>query len=188
MVVRANRSNFAMNNQGEGWTSGIDVLFLKRFTDNYYAQITYSFSVSKRNDNDGLGEYNSPYSEPHIFNILGGYQVNKKLFISAKWTYATGKPKHKFIVHENIFDNPNRMRYSQEITERYGDRLTPFHMLDVRVEYRQPIYCMALVTYLDLGNLYNRFNATEDRFSELSGEERSLGFGFVPTFGFKLEF
>ena len=188
LVVRANRSSFAMNNQGEGWTSGIDMLLLKRFTENYYGQLTYSFSVSKRDDNDGLGEYNAPYSQPHIFNILGGYQVNKKFFISAKWTYATGRPKHKFIVHENIFDDPTYIRYSQEFTDRYGDRLTPFHMLDVRLEYRHRIGPITLVTYLDLGNLYNRFNATEDRFSELSGEVKSLGFGFVPSFGLKAEF
>jgi hypothetical protein len=177
----------AMKNQGEGWSRGIDFLIQKRFTGHCYAQMTYSYSASKRNDGDGLGEYNAPYSQPHLFNLLGGYQVNKKLFVSAKLHCATGRPKHKYIVHENVFNDPNYVRYSQEITDRYADRLTPFVMLDARIDYRLQLGRLALVSFLDLTNILNRYNATEDRFSELSGKEKTLGFGFIPTVGFKLE-
>jgi hypothetical protein len=187
LAVRADNSSFAMKNQGKGLSRGIDFLIQKHFTGKYYAQMTYSYSMSTRDDKDGLGEYDAPYSQPHIFNLLGGYQVNKKFFVSAKLHCATGRPKHKFIVHRNVFDNPTLVRYSQEITDRYGDRLTPYIMLDARIDYRQQFGRLALVTFLDLSNVLNRYNATEDRFSELSGEEKSLGFGFFPTFGFKLE-
>lgn len=187
LVVRLNNASATLKNQGKGWSSGLDFMLQKRFTSNYFAQMTYSWSVSKRNDNDGLGEYNAPYSQPHIFNLLGGYEINKKFFISAKLHCATGRPKHRFIVHENIFNDPAFLRYSQEITERNADRSKPIIMLDARVDYRQQLGRVALITFLDLSNILNRYNSTEERFSELNGEEKSLGFGFIPTFGFKLE-
>ncbi len=61
-------------------------------------------------------------------------------------------------------------------------------MLDIRFDYRHQFGRFALVTFVDLSNVLNRYNATEDRFSELNGKEKSLGFGFIPTFAFKLEF
>ncbi|MCA9733411.1 MAG: TonB-dependent receptor [Deferribacteres bacterium] len=188
LVVPINYSSMELKNKGEGWASGLDFLLQKRYAKSFYAQMGYSFSVSKRNDNNGLGEYNAPYNQPHIFNLLGGYQINKRFFVSAKFHAASGLPKHNFIVHENIFNDSNFIRYSQEITDRYADRMTPYIMLDARVDYHQQFGRLALVTYVDLSNVLNRYNSTEDRFSELSGEEKALGFGFLPTFGFKLEF
>lgn len=177
-----------LTNAGDGWSSGIDAILHKRFTDNCYAQFSYSYAVSKRNDHDGFGEYTSSQDQPHNVSIIFGYQIDKEWFVSARWKYNVGRPKDRFIVHSDVFDNPDMVRYSKEITERNADRLPDFHLLSVRIDYRKQLGPFGLVTFLELDNLYDHFNTWEDRFSELTGAEKGLGLGFFANAGFKLEF
>lgn len=188
LVVRPSRTNQLRTNQGSGWASGVDLSLVKRFVNNFYGQVNYSYSVSKRNDNNGEAEYNSDFNQPHIFNILVGYEFNKEWSVSAKWKYATGRPKDSYIIHSNIFGDEYSPRYSQEIIADNGDRLPDFHTLNIRVDYRKQFGRFALVSYLDVVNVYNHLNVNEERFQELTGEFDQRGFGILPTLGVKLEF
>lgn len=176
-----------MSNEGDGWSSGIDVLLQKHFTDRIHGHASYSFAVSERNDQNGLGPYTAPYNQPHTFTIIAGYEVTDALSVSGKWKYAVGRPTDRYIVHENVLNDEDRMRFSKEITARYADRLPDFHLLTVRADYRAQFGPLSLVTFLELDNVYDRFNTWENRFSELTGEKKALGFGFLPNVGFKLE-
>lgn len=178
----------ALSNAGDGWASGFDAILLKRFTGKYYGQVSYSFAASKRDDHDGFGSYNSAYNQPHNFAVIVGYELSKEWFVSGRWKYAVGRPKDQFVVHENVLNDPTALRFSKEITARNADRLADFHLLSVRVDYRKQLGRLALITFVELDNLYNRYNTYEDRFSELTGEETGLGFGLVGNGGFKLEF
>ena len=177
-----------LTNNGDGWSSGFDAMLLRRFTGQCYGQISYSFAVSKRNDHDGFGEYNSAFNQPHNFAVIVGYEINKNWFVTGRWKYAVGRPKDRFVVHENVLGDGGAMRFSKEVTARNADRLPDFHLLSVRMDYRKQIGRLGLVTFIELDNVYNRFNTYEDRFSELTGEEKGLGFGFLPNGGFKVEF
>jgi hypothetical protein len=70
---------------------------------------------------------------------------------------------------------------------RNADRVGAFHTLDVRTDYRRQLGPVALITFLDVENIYNRFNIHEERFSDLTGEQRPIGYGILANFGFKLE-
>ena len=188
LVVRQDRTTGLRTNAGDGWASGIDLALIRRFADKFYGQINYSYSQSKRNDNDGLGEYNSDFNQPHIFSILGGYEFNKEWTIAAKWRYATGRPTDSFIVHADVFGDPAFRRYAKEITGNNNDRLSDFHTFNIRVDYRKQIGPLAIVSYLDIVNLYNNTNVNEDRFLPVIGETSEEGFGILPTFGLKFEY
>ena len=43
--------------------------------------------------------------------------------MAAKWRYATGRPTDVFIVHEDVFSDPDFRRFSKEITTNNADRL-----------------------------------------------------------------
>lgn len=187
LIVRKDRTNQLRKNDGDGKAAGMDLSLIKRFVKKFYGQINYSFSHSKRNDRTGEGSYNSDFNQPNIFSILGGYEFNKEWSISAKWRYATGRPKDSFIVHENIFGDPNFLRFSKEITRNNGDRLSNFHTFNVRVDYRKQFGRLALLSFLDVVNLYGHLNVNEDRFLEITGEEDSRGFTILPTAGLKIE-
>jgi hypothetical protein len=117
-----------------------------------------------------------------------GYEMNDRWFVSSKFRYAAGRAKDRFIVHENVLGDEDQMRYSREVVARNADRVPDFHLLNVRLDYRRRLGPVALVTFLDLENIYNRFNTYEERFSALTGKERAIGFGFLGNAGFKLEF
>ncbi len=188
LIVRNDRATQIRTNDGDGWARGVDISLVKRFVDKFYGQMNYSYAQSKRNDNNGGGEYNSDFNQPHVFNILFGYEFNKEWSISAKWKYATGRPKDSYIVYRNIFDDENFLRYSKEITANNGDRLSDFHTLNIRVDYRKQFGKFAVVSFLDIVNIYNYLNVNEERFQELNGEFDERGFGILPTLGIKLEF
>jgi hypothetical protein len=97
---------------------------------------------------------------------------------------ACERPHHR---PRNVLGDEDRMRYSREVVARNADRVPDFHLLNVRVDYRRRLGPVALVTFLDLENIYNRFHTCEERFSPLTGKERAIGFRFLGNAGFKLE-
>ena len=128
--------------------TGIDVSVTKRFVDQCYGQINYSYAQSKRDDGDGRGSYNTDFNQLHILNVLAGYEVKKTWSVAGKWRYATGRPRDGFVVHADVLNNPERPRYAQEIVANNSERLPAFHTL----------------------NLYVHLNIYEERFLELSGQ------------------
>ncbi len=47
---------------------------------------------------------------------------------------------------------------------------------------------MALVSFVDIVNVYNYLNVNETRFLPLTGLEDARGFEILPTMGTKIEF
>ncbi len=188
LIVRPDRTSSARVNGGKGWAAGLDISLVKRLSNNWYGQINYSYSQSKRNDDLGEGWYNSDFSQPNIFNILIGYQFDEEWAISAKWKYATGRPKDAYTIHENVLNNPDVVRYSKEITGNNALRYDDFHTLNIRVDYRKQFGKIALVTFLDISNVYSRLNVNEERFIYRDGTVVKKGFQILPTMGVKVEF
>lgn len=188
MLVMSDRATRIYRNIGTGYATGIDLGLIKRFVDKWYGQINYSYSVSKMKDNDGTPEYNSDFNQPHVFNILVGYEFDKELSFSAKWKYATGRPKDSFVTHADVFNNPAYVRYAKEITGNNDERLSNFHTFNIRVDYRKQFDALAIVAFVDILNIYNHLNTNEERFLPLSGTVSEKGFKMVPTIGVKVEF
>lgn len=188
LIVKTDRTTDLRKNVGSGHARGIDLGLVKKFTDQWYGQMNYSYSSSLRNNNDGLGEYRSDFDQPHIFNILFGYEFDSEWSFSTKWKYATGRPKDSYVINANVFNDPGMMRYSKEITGNNTDRLPDFHTWNIRVDYRKQLGDVAIVAFLDILNLYNRLNVNEERFIETTGTIDPKGFQILPSFGMKLEF
>jgi len=188
LIVKPDRTKPLVTNDGKGYAGGLDISLIRRFVDNFYGQISYSYSVSKRDDKNGEGYYNSDFNKPHIFNILAAYEFNKEWQISAGWQYASGYPKDDYIVHSDVFNDPNLLRYSKEVTKNNSKRLKASHTLNLRVDYRKQFGRFGLITFIDILNAYNNLNVTEERFQERDGTIKEMGFEMLPTFGIKFEF
>jgi hypothetical protein len=188
LVTRPDRTSQVRTNAGDGWTSGTDLSLVKRLTNRLYGQVNYSFSHGRRDDHDGAGAYPSDFDQPHVFNMLGGYEVNKEWSLSAKWKYATGRPVDDYIVHADVLDDPAMPRYAKEVVGANGDRLPDFHSLNIRLDWRKQLGRVALVSFVDIVNVYNYLNVNETRFLPLTGLEDARGFEILPTMGTKIEF
>ncbi len=188
LIVKTDRTTDLRKNSGTGQARGIDFGLVKKFTDKWYGQMNYSYSSSRRDNHDGLPEYNSDFDQPHIFNVLFGYELNSEWSFSTKWKFATGRPKDSYVLNANVFNDPGMMRYSKEITGNNTERLPDFHTWNVRADYRKQLGDVAIVAFLDILNLYNRLNVNEERFIETTGTIDPKGFQILPSFGLKLEF
>ncbi len=189
LIVRPNSNTNLAVNTGEGYAYGIDLSIVKRFVTNMYGQINYSYSVSKVKE-DPQSEYmNSTFNQPHIFNILVGYQFNDHWSITTKWKYASGRPSDEFIIYKDVHNNPNRVRYAKAITSENTSRFDAFHSLNFRVDYRHQFYeNLAITAFIDLLNVYGNNNYYREEFNEFNGKNEGEGLQFLPTIGFKLEY
>jgi len=176
-----------LNNDGTGEAYGYDLSLIKRLSKKYHGQISYSYMHSTRDDHDGLGKYNYIFDLPHVISLLGSYEYSSKWVFSGKFRYTTGRPTDKFVVHNNVFNDPAFIRYSQEVTARNGDRLADFISLDLRADYSFTRARVRYTAFFDVVDVLNRFNESSAIFQSLTGKTFSLGLAVFPTFGLRLE-
>lgn len=187
LVVQPNRFQGTFNNDGTGNAFGTDITLVKRLTNKINGQVGYSFMESKRDDNNGQGEYDYTFSVPHTINALISYKPSNKWLFSGKYRYSTGRPTDAYIIHENVLNDPNKLRYSQEITAINGNRLADYMSLDIRIDYYKQMKKGLFSAFLDLGNVSGRFNEATRLFVPQTGEVFNIGFGLFPTFGVRFE-
>jgi len=187
LVVQPNLLQSRLNNDGTGYAYGADVSLIKRLSRKYYGQVSYSYMKSRRDDRDGQGEYKYTFDIPHVFSLLASYKPNNRWIFSTKFRYSTGRPTDAYIVHDDVLNNEDRVRYSQEITARNGRRLPDFVSLDFRADYKLQMRKSDLTIFTDITNLTNQFNMNSELFIPMTGNISRVGLGMFPTFGVKLE-
>ena len=188
MIVRPVAGYSEQQNAGTGWAGGFDINLTKRLTRKIHGQVGYSYMQSKRNDGDGLGEYDFDFSQPHQVNVMISYKFDDHWIVSSKFRYATGKPADRYEVHADVFNDPAYRRFSQEVLANNTDRLPAFISLDIRVNYRRQFNRLGLTTFVDIVNVLNRENANDLRFNPISGKTYYDGLAIFPTFGLKFEY
>jgi len=188
LVVTPISGTVSKNNQGTGWGRGIDVNLNKKLVSKLHGMIGYSFIEIKRNDHDGWGAYDFAFSQPHQFNLLLSYKLSKSLTFAIKYRHATGKPKDNFVIHENVLNNPNIIRYSKELIGKNELRLPNFSSIDVRANYTFIFKNARLTSFFDVVNIMNRQIANAESFNHLTGQNYFDGLAIFPTGGLKFEF
>lgn len=187
VVVQPNRFQSYLTNEGDGYAYGADISLIKRLSNNYYGQISYSYMESQRDNHDGLGDYDYIFNVPHTISLLGSYKPNDHWIFSGKFRYSTGRPTDDFVIHPDVFNDPDFVRYGQEITAVNGTRLPDFISLDIRVDYNVLSSWGTFSAFVDLVNISNRFNSNAELFIPETGQISNIGLGVFPTFGIRVE-
>ena len=187
MVVTPINGTVLKNNNGTGWGNGLDINLTKRLISKLHGQIGYSFIEVKRNDQDGIGEYNFAFSQPHQFNLMLSYKANRHWLFSMKYRYATGKPKDNYIIHRDVLNNLDYLRYSKELVGRNELRLPDFTSLDLRVNYNFKFRTANLTIFIDIVNVFNKQIANSESFNSITGQNYYDGLAIFPTGGLKFE-
>jgi hypothetical protein len=188
LVVRPLSYESYQTNDGTGWAGGFDINLTKRLSDGLHGMVGFSYMQSKRDDHNGLGEYNFAFSQPYQFNMLLSYKPDDHWIFAGKFKYATGKPTDRYIIHSNIFNDPNYVRYSEEIIGQNQDRLADFISLDLRVDYSFRVKGINLTAFLDVLNALNRQNQFIAFLNNINGKIYYDGLAIFPTAGLKFEF
>ena len=188
LVIESDASTGLASNDGSGHATGVDVVLTKRITDSWSGTATYSYSRSRRDDNNGTPSYTSDFNRPHALTLGGVWEPSDRWRFGAKWKYASGRPTDSFIVSADVFNDPALPRFSKELTANNVSRLRDYHSLNLRVDYRRRIGGVTLVTFLDVINAYGRNNVSSLEWDERRGVNVIGNFGVFPQIGLKAEF
>ncbi len=186
VIVDPDSSNLLLNS-GTGYARGVELSLQKKFSDGFVGSASYSYSISKRQDNIALPEYYFEYDRPHIINLLAGMEIGEGWQIGAKFQFASGNPYTPVagvIKKGSVFYLVDGAVNSA----RYPD----YHKIDIRVDKQFILAGWALTAYLDLWNIYNRDNIMSYSYkADVNGNitmTPKYDFGIMPIVGLTAKF
>ena len=188
LVVEGDRVSGLLSNSGKGSNTGIDWLFSRKFQNGWSAMVRYSYVRATRNNNDGTGSFPAEFSRPHLANVTVNYEPNASWAISAQYQIASGRPSDTYVINSDVFSNPDFLRFSREIVQRYTGRYPSFQTLNLRIDYRRNFSALNVIAFIDIINVLGRFNVDEVEFSPRTGDVENEGLDTFPQLGITLEF
>lgn len=177
--------------QGKGRSYGAE-FYLKKKHGRFTGWLSYTLS-STENKIDGINNdnwYASKLDKTHDISLVGSYQINERMSISATWVYYTGNavtfPSGKFEYDGEIYPY---------YTERNSYRMPDYHRLDFNfhLEGKKKKRFQSSWDF-SVYNAYNRYNAYTISFRESettpgSTEAVQLSlFGIVPSVTWNFKF
>lgn len=120
--------------------------------------VSYTYSRSYRTiPGVNRGEtYRAPSDRPHNVNLVGFYDINKRLSASLNWVYATGQP---LTIAEGRYWFFNEL--IPVYTDRNAYRMSDYHRMDVSLTVRLGKLNRRFQNSLNVSvyNVYGRKNA-----------------------------
>jgi hypothetical protein len=134
-----------------------------------------------------MGEFDAEFNREHVFTFGAQWEISDRWLVGARWKYLTGRPTDAFIIHEDVLDPGQPLRYSKEITQRNVNRADDFSLLNARVDYRRPLGPVDLVAFLDVVNLYGADNSDALEFDPRRGVNVLESGEMTPFIGLRFE-
>jgi len=163
---------------GFGNARGVELSIQKKLSQTpYYGILSLTYSEAEFTALDGIKRPGS-YDQNWIFNLSGGYKIDKHWEVSSKFRFASGKPY-----------TPFNSDGTQNIADYNTRRLKSLHSLDLRVDKRWFFTGWTLITYLDVQNVYNKNNLSAIRWDRREQKvDESSSIGILPSIGISAEF
>ncbi|MBC7810681.1 MAG: TonB-dependent receptor [Burkholderiales bacterium] len=162
-----------------------------RGANRWYGWLALSLAKAKRHNELNNNTSRFEYDTPVVANLVASYRINKALDAGLRWQFRSGLP------YTPIVGNTPNPSFPGFFLPLYGDlnssRASPYHRLDVRVEYQLNLRKLQGSVYADIINIYARRNGGAAQYKPVPGssdytleEEESLP--FLPSVGIKLTF
>ncbi|HPD67332.1 MAG TPA: TonB-dependent receptor [Ignavibacteriales bacterium] len=175
-----NFSSYAIEplvSKGKGNSYGVELSMQKKLSEvPCYGIISLTYAKSRFKALDGK-ERPSNFEQTFIGNLSGGYMFNQEWELALKFRYVTGFPY-------TPYELDGTQRVDKINTKRYPDK----HSLDIRIDKKWFFDNFALITYVDIQNVYNKQEIFYrwDRRQNKVIEQKSIG--ILPSIGVSLEF
>ncbi len=163
---------------GSGDVHGIEFSLQKKSSEiPGYGILSITWSESNFRGLDNV-KHPAAYGQNWIVNLSGGYIFNKKWEASFRFRFAIGTPY-----------TPFNSDGTQSVSNYNSVRFSPVHSLDLRLDRRWDFEKWALITYLDIQNVYNNKDSFYIRWDYRTGTvDRRSSIGLLPSIGVSLEF
>ncbi len=178
---------FLIPDRGKAW--GAELFGIRRFSEQFSVSLGYAYSVAQASIGDQT--FNRDSDQRHSFSLIGHYALSDTTSLYFNWRFHTGTPYTE--AQYRLEDD----RWIKSYGEINGNRLPPYHSLDVRLTKEATYRRWHLQWYLQILNLYNRNNLHEYSYEEilsLSGEVQGYEkveeplLPIVPTLGVNVTF
>lgn len=176
---------------GRGYAYGAEFL-LRKNKGKFTGWLSYTLSRSiKQFDAINNGDpFAAKQDRIHDISIVGSYQINPKLTLSANWVYYTGNavtfPSASYVVDEKLVPY---------YTERNGYRMPDYHRMDIGLTWiNKKTDRFESSWNFSLYNAYNQYNAYTITFRESESNPNTTEavqttlFGIVPSISYNFKF
>ena len=153
MAVRSDPEDPTVySNSGEGRIHGAEIFLKHRKTDRFFGWVSYSWSVSKRTDENESDRF---FSEdiPHNLKAVVSYKLNGDWTLGGRYAYASGPPYTDLLNVETLYDSDNDQYIPLHDGPVNTDRLSGHHQVDLRVDRMWLFDTWVLSVYLDVRNV-----------------------------------
>ncbi len=142
--------NEPVSSIGLGRTYGLEFLYQKQFTNNYYAILAYTLYKSEYTALDRNKFLPSAWDSRHLLTITGGYKFGNNWELSSRMRHLGRTPYAPINQAETLANYPAIIRdYSQ-----FGSaRLDTFNQLDVRIDKKWNFQKWTLDIFLEVQNI-----------------------------------
>jgi len=177
----ANDSQGKLSNKGVGRAYGLELLLRRLPEKAFYGWVAYTLSKSERKDNPNDKYRPFSYDQTHILTLVANYKLPRDWEAGLRFRYVTGNPSTPLM--KGLYDS-DRDRYLPFSGEPLSERMPDFHQLDIRIDKKFVYTTWILDVYLDILNVYNRFN-TEGYIYNYDYTERAplTGLPIIPSIG-----
>ena len=177
---------------GSGRVQGIEMFVQQRLLTRWYGLASYALSKSERTDLVH-GTFADEWDARHVLTLLAGVRPRTGWEFSARWRFVSGRPftdfTERFEVAPSGVRTPGSGYFVGFEGPYNGGRLSAYHRLDLRADYRRQLGRFHLVTFVDVENVYDRDNVLVQRFSHDRAEPEAVyQWKLLPVIGLSLEF
>jgi len=163
---------------GKGWSYGVEFLLQKKVGQfSGWVGYTLSWTQWQFPDLNNGKPYYPRYDRRHDISLVGIYELNKRITMSATWVYGTGNALTVPVARYDAYRPGTSFIYSNEGTsgltellfqnnrtvDDYGTqknsfRAEPYHRLDVSIQFHKQKAHHERTWEVSVYNLYNRRN------------------------------
>lgn len=175
------------SSDGTGRIYGLELLARHKLASNFFGWIAYTLQRAERVDHPGEPARLFGWDQTHILTALGSYKLPDNWEVGARWRLTSGNPYTPLAT--TVWNEQTDSYTRVPSTDKNSARVPPFHQLDVRVDKKWIFDSWMFSAYLDVQNVYNRYNPSSVNYNfDASEQAWFVGLPIIPSIGVKGEF
>ncbi len=187
LVAEGDRVNQTYSNSGDGTSYGVDTALTRQFDNGWSADFKYSYNRARTRDRADEPYSFAEYNRPHAASVGAVWEINHRWKLSARWKWASGKPRDEYMIYENVLGDGEALRYSRETIADNTGRYGGYSSLNFRADYRRRFGPTDLIAFIDVINLLGAENPSTAEFNERSGKNEVEEGETFPLVGLRFE-
>ena len=188
LVVDLDQVSGTFANIGDGTSYGVDIVARGTIREGLYSTATYSYNDAVIDRKDGRGDVAADFNREHVATLGLTWEINDRWKVAGRYKYLSGRPDEEFIIHADVLEDGEPLRYSKEITERNVGRKSSYSLLNLRVDYRRAFGPIDVTTFLDIINVTSAASSDDTEFDYRRGVEVEDDNEAEPLIGLRLDY